>query len=70
MLLAAAEGAPAVTESKDQLRSEAWIDSLDETDRTQFLRRFLTEDAAAVKAEILAAMRQSSQRADWPTAAL
>ena len=70
MLLAAAKGAPAVTESKDQKRSEAWIDSLDETERTRFLRRFLTEDAAAVKAEILAAMRQSSQHTDWPTAAL
>ena len=71
MLVAASEGAPNPPSKKDyELDCETWVDDLSEQESKRLLRKLLTEDAAVVKAELLAAVRGSSPRTDWPCATL
>ncbi len=48
----------------------AWVEGLSDVESKQLLRKFLTEDATAVKAEMVAAIHQSGSSSDWPTASL
>ena len=71
LLVAAAEGSPAVPPQQDhKQRFDNWIDELDEREAKQRLRQLLVEDAATAKSEMLAAIRQSAPRIDWPTVTL
>ncbi len=71
LLLAAAEGSPDAPEqpSHDQQSGE-WVARLSDAESKRLLRRFVTEDANAVKAETIAAIRQGGGASDWPTASL
>ena len=69
ILVAASEAAPAPPPLKDhQHRCATWIDALSHDDCRQLLRRLLAEDAAVVQAEMLATVRDSGPRGDWPAA--
>ena len=71
ILIAAAEGAtdgPATNDRTQQI--DAWIDSLGNGEQKRLLRQLLTEDAAAVKAEMLASIRHSAPDIDWPMVVL
>ena len=71
ILLAASEGAPAPPAQEDhQHRWDTWIDALSQRESKRLLRKLLVEDPAAVKAEMLAAIRESAPSTDWPTVAL
>ena len=71
LLVAASEGAPAPPEHLDrEERIGAWVDALSQDESKQLLRRFLVEDATSVKAELIAASRDSEDRTDWPTVPL
>jgi len=49
---------------------DAWFDALTQRESKRLLRKLLVEDAAVVKAEMLAAIRESSPSKNWPCAAL
>jgi len=71
IMIAASEGAsptPDVQSHEQQI--SGWTDRLSEGDSKRQLRRFLVEDAAAVKAELIATIRESKAPSDWPTVAL
>ena len=71
ILVAAAEGAPASPSQQDHnQRYDTWVDALDEREAKKRLRQLLVEDAAMVKAEMLAAIRHSASSTDWPTVTL
>lgn len=71
LLRAASEGAPdAPQRQTDDQLCRAWLKRLSDSESKRLLRRFLTEDANAIKAETIAAMRQRDGSPDWPTAAL
>jgi hypothetical protein len=71
IVLAAAEGTPdaPVRSSDDQLCCE-WTEELSEVEAKRLLRKFLTEDATAVKAETIATIRQGGGASGWPTVSL
>ena len=71
ILVAASEGAPALPPLEDhQHRCETWVDTLSHDDCRQLLLKLLAEDAAVVKAEMLATVRDSGPKIDWPVDAL
>ena len=70
MLAASSEGTPAMSSSveTDPLKVVTdSIDSLSEADVRAVLRRFVTEDASSVKAEVLDRCRDSADIPAWPT---
>jgi hypothetical protein len=71
ILVAASEGAPIPPAQEDhQHRFDTWVDALGERESNRLLRKILVEDAAVVKAEMLAAIRESEPRTVWPAVAL
>jgi hypothetical protein len=67
-LKAAADGVPEFTPlSDDEDPIQVWSRSVNEAHLRTLLRRFLKEDAAAVKAELLAEIRDLGSVVDWPT---
>ena len=71
ILAAASEGAPATPVQEDhQHRCDTWVDGLSQRESKRLLRKLVFEDAAIVKAEVLAAIRESAPSTDWPTVAL
>ena len=71
ILVAASEGASTgPRQEDDQYRFESWVDALSQHESKRLLQKLLAEDAAVVKAEMLAAIRDSGPRTDWPTVAL
>ncbi|REJ96898.1 MAG: hypothetical protein DWQ34_03145 [Planctomycetota bacterium] len=71
ILVAASEDAPALPAQEDlEQRVEAYVEAFSDRESKRLLRRLLVEDAAVVKAEMLAALRESEPRTDWPTVAL
>ena len=71
ILVAASEDAPAPPEQEDhEQRVEAYVEALSDRESKRLLRRLLAEDAAVVKAEVLAGLRESEPRSGWPTVAL
>lgn len=71
ILVAASEGAPTMPAQEDHKhRFDTWVDALSQRESKRLLRKLLVKDAAVVKAEILAAIRESRPRTDWPTVAL
>lgn len=70
ILIAAAEGSPDAPKQppRDQHCRE-WVE-LNDSESRLLLRRFLTEDANAVKAEMIAAIRHLGGSSDWPTVSL
>lgn len=68
ILAAASEDAPPPpAQGNHQSRFDVWIDALGDLESKRLLRRLLVEDAAVVKAEMLAAARDSGPTQDWPT---
>lgn len=65
ILVAASEGAP-TSHAPDERRhfDGAWVDALSERESKQLLRKLLAEDAAAVKAEMIAAIRDHAPSTD------
>ncbi len=61
----AIEGAP-TTAPVDQLVSE-WIESIDNDRAKNLLENFVTKDTAAIKASLLAEIRDSTKTDAWPT---
>ena len=71
ILVAASEGAPAPPSQQDhQDRFATWVDALSQRESKRLLAKLLVEDADIVKAEMLAAIRESGPRTDWPTVSL
>ena len=71
ILVAASEGAPATSEKQThEHQFAAWVEGLSDVESKQLLRKFLIEDAAAIKAETIAVIRQAGSSSDWPTASL
>ena len=71
ILIAASVGAPTSPALEDRKHVlNAWVDALSERESKRLLRKLLVEDAAAIKAEMLATIRESEPRTDWPTVAL
>ena len=71
ILVAASEGAPTASEMQTHERQfAAWVEGLSDVESKQLLRKFLSKDAAVIKAETIAAIRQSGSSSDWPTASL
>jgi len=71
ILVAASEGAPTLSEQETHEHPYAdWIEGLSDVGSKQLLRKFLIEDAAAVKAETIAAIRQADSSSGWPTVSL
>jgi len=71
ILDAAAEDAPAAPAQEDHEQLvDAYVEALSDRESKRLLRRVLAEDAAIVKAEMLAGLRDSELRAGWPTVAL
>lgn len=71
ILVAASEGAPALPAQVDhQHRCGAWLDALSQSESQRLLQKLLVEDAAVVKTEILAAIRESGVNTEWPSVAL
>jgi hypothetical protein len=71
LLLAASEGAPASPEVQTQdRRFLLWVQGLTDLEAKQLLRKFLAEDATAVQAETIAAIRQAGDSPQWPAASL
>ena len=69
ILKAAAQGIPDSKPVKDdQDPIQVWSDSLGDGRSRELLRRFLKEDPASVKAELLAEIRDAQSPADWPVA--
>ena len=67
-LKAAAEGVPKLeSASDDEDPIQDWSRSISEARSRALLRRVLKEDAASVKAELLAEIHDSGSVADWPT---
>ncbi|WP_442510408.1 hypothetical protein SH528x_002026 [Novipirellula sp. SH528] len=67
MLKAAADGVPAFKRDKDEEDPiQVWTQSISEARLRALLRRFLKDDAASVKAELLAEIRDAGSPADWP----
>lgn len=71
ILRAAAEGAPETPDlpTREQQCRE-WVDQLDAKKSRELLRRFLSENAGAVRAETMAAISGRTGSAAWPTASL
>ncbi len=68
MLKAAANGVPAFKpEEDDEDPIQVWAQSISEARSRELLRMFLRDDAASVKAELLAEIRDAGSPADWPT---
>ncbi len=71
ILVAASEGVPAAFTREDhQDHCDTWVAALSQRESQRLLRKLLAEDAATVKAEMLAAIRDSGLSTDWPTASL
>ena len=71
ILVAASEGAPTPPAQEDQQHCrDAWVDALSQRECKRLLRKLLVDDAAVVKAEMLAAIRESAPSKNWPCAAL
>jgi hypothetical protein len=71
VLVAASDGATAPPAQEDhQHRCDAWVDALSHVESKRLLRQLLVEDAAIVKAEVLAAIRELTPRPDWPSVVL
>ncbi len=71
ILVAASEGAPTTSEKQThEYQFAAWVEGLSDVESKQLLRKFLTEDATAIKAETIAAIRQAGSSSDWSTASL
>ena len=71
ILVAASEGVPAAPAREDhQNHRDTWVDSLSQRESKRLLRKLLAEDAATVKAEMLAAIRESGPSTDWPAVVL
>ena len=71
ILFAASEGAPTAPAQEDlQHRRDAWVDALSQRECQRLLRQLLVDDSAVVKAEMLAAIRESAPNETWPCAAL
>jgi hypothetical protein len=71
ILVAASEGAPTTSEKQTHEHLfAAWVEGLSDVESRQLLRKFLIKDAAVIKAETIAAIRQSGSSSDWPTASL
>lgn len=68
ILLAAAEGAPdAPDQPSTEERYGKWVKHLSKTDLEHWVHRLLSEDANAVKSEIVALTRHDSKATTWPT---
>ena len=71
ILVAASEDAPTPPTQEDRQHCrDAWVDALGQRESKRLLRKLLVEDAAVVKAEVLAAIRESAPSKNWPCAAL
>jgi len=71
ILVAASEGAPTTSEKlTHEHQFAAWVEGLSDVESKQLLRKFLSKDAAVIKAETIAAIRQAGSSSDWPTASL
>ena len=71
VLVAASEGAPTASEMQTHEHQFAdWVEGLGDAESKKLLRKFLTEDATAIKAETFAAIGQAGSSSDWPTASL
>jgi hypothetical protein len=69
ILVAASEGAPSTSEKQThEHQFAAWVEGLSDVESKRLLCKFLIEDAAAIKAETTAAIRQTGSSSDWPTA--
>ena len=71
ILVAASEGAPTAPAQQDQEQQfVTWVDGLSDGESKRLLRKLLVEDTTAVKAQMIAAIRESEASSDWPTVAL
>ena len=71
ILVAASEGVPATpAQEEHQNHCDTWVAALSQRESKRLLRKLLAEDAAMVKAEMLAAIRESALSTDWPAVAL
>lgn len=71
LLVAASEGTPKAPEPVSiAVKCQDWVERQTSAEAKQWLRRFLTEDLHAVKAEVLTGIRKSSESSDWPTTSL
>ena len=69
ILAAASERSPIGPQPQSQEEQcRGWVERQSAAEAKQLLRRFLTEDPSMVKAEAIAAIRQSGGSSDWPTA--
>ncbi|MEQ8788223.1 MAG: hypothetical protein RIC55_18080 [Pirellulaceae bacterium] len=67
LLVAAGEGVESAPAEQSQDRPARWVNSLGEQAAKDFLLRLLAGDTAAVKAELLATIRDSQTTGGWPT---
>jgi len=71
LLLAAAKGSPDASEQPTHHQQcLEWMEHLTKEESSRLLRRFVTEDANAVKAKTIAAIRQGGGASDWPATSL
>ena len=71
ILVAASEGTPTTSEKQThEHQFAAWVEGLSDVESKHLLRKFLIEDATAIKAKTIAAIRQAGSSPDWPTASL
>lgn len=71
ILVAASEGSPdAPRQPKHDQQCREWVEQLSDVESKLLVRRFLTEDANAVKAEMTAAIQRVGGSSDWPTVSL
>ena len=69
LLEAAAERSPPLPKSDDDgARLKAWVDRQTKDELTELVRRMLTEDATATRAETLARIRDEAGATEWLTA--
>ena len=68
LLQAAAEGSPPIPKSHDaDSRTAGWLAKRSKDELRELVHRFLTEDAAGVRAETLALIRDEGGTETWPT---
>jgi hypothetical protein len=67
MVDAAAIGIPAFNAPSTQVDSvKIWLTTISDPRRNEIIQRLLSEDPASLKAELLAEIRDSQEKASWP----
>lgn len=69
LMKAAAIGIPDFAESETGSPQKVWLDSLSAVETKRIVERLMTEDAALLKAELVAGIRESKASVAWPCTA-